>query len=151
KGTQVPQDLCDIAVGSSGLGIPTGVIVCFAQPLASRARFSSVMFIAGLQQKYHWDRSIKDGSLMNLGAYPALPARVRRLGQRQRAVGVACRLIMCLLPAFAVSCAAPRHAALFAFQEVMIPMRDGARLQTVILTPANQHGPLPILFRRTPY
>lgn len=39
----------------------------------------------------------------------------------------------------------------FTFKEVMIPMRDGARLQTVILAPSNQKGPLPILFRRTPY
>src|SRR5437588_9820736 len=39
----------------------------------------------------------------------------------------------------------------FTFQEVMIPMRDGARLQTVILTPTDKSGPLPILFRRTPY
>ena len=30
-------------------------------------------------------------------------------------------------------------------------MRDGAKLQTVILRPRNQHGPLPILFSRTPY
>ncbi len=33
----------------------------------------------------------------------------------------------------------------------MIPMRDGVRLQTAILTPVEQSGPLPILFRRTPY
>jgi len=39
----------------------------------------------------------------------------------------------------------------YAFKEVMIPVRDGVHLQTVILTPANQTGPLPILFRRTPY
>ncbi len=39
----------------------------------------------------------------------------------------------------------------FSFQEVMIPMRDGARLQTVVLTPVDKTGPLPILFRRTPY
>ena len=32
----------------------------------------------------------------------------------------------------------------------MIPMRDGVQLQTVILTPVDQTGPLPILFRRTP-
>ena len=37
------------------------------------------------------------------------------------------------------------------FQEVMIPMRDGARLQTVILTPKNASGPLPFLIDRTPY
>ncbi len=39
----------------------------------------------------------------------------------------------------------------FTFQEVMIPMRDGVHLQTVILTPSDQKAPLPILFRRTPY
>jgi len=40
---------------------------------------------------------------------------------------------------------------LFNLQEVMIPVRDGVRLQTVILAPVDQPGPLPILFRRTPY
>jgi len=39
----------------------------------------------------------------------------------------------------------------FKLQEVMIPVRDGVHLQTAILTPADQKGPLPILFRRTPY
>jgi len=39
----------------------------------------------------------------------------------------------------------------FKLQEVMIPVRDGVRLQTAILTPVGQQGPLPILFRRTPY
>src|SRR5262245_60045700 len=39
----------------------------------------------------------------------------------------------------------------FTFREVMVPMRDGVRLQTVILTPTHADGPLPILFRRTPY
>lgn len=33
----------------------------------------------------------------------------------------------------------------------MIPMRDGVRLQTVILAPAHQTAPLPILFTRSPY
>ena len=39
----------------------------------------------------------------------------------------------------------------FAYQHVMIPVRDGVRLETVIITPTNASGPLPILFRRTPY
>jgi hypothetical protein len=39
----------------------------------------------------------------------------------------------------------------FKLQEVMVPVRDGVRLQTAILTPVGQNGPLPILFRRTPY
>ena len=39
----------------------------------------------------------------------------------------------------------------FTFQEVMIPMRDGVRLQTVIRAPKNATSPLPILFVRSPY
>src|ERR1022692_318340 len=39
----------------------------------------------------------------------------------------------------------------FNFREVMIPVRDGAHLQTAILTPADQSKPLPILLKRTPY
>ncbi len=33
----------------------------------------------------------------------------------------------------------------------MLPVRDGIHLQTAILRPAHQRGPLPILFTRTPY
>src|SRR5579871_1598268 len=47
--------------------------------------------------------------------------------------------------------AAPQAKPLFNFQEVMIPMRDGAHLQTVILAPVDQAKPLPILLKRTPY
>ena len=39
----------------------------------------------------------------------------------------------------------------FRYQEVMVPMRDGIRLQTVILTPNGKKEPLPILLQRTPY
>jgi len=35
--------------------------------------------------------------------------------------------------------------------EVMIPMRDGVHLSTVMLAPSKPHGPLPILLLRTPY
>jgi|HubBroStandDraft_1064217.scaffolds.fasta_scaffold02530_5 putative CocE/NonD family hydrolase len=45
----------------------------------------------------------------------------------------------------------PAAKPLFTLQEVMVPVRDGVHLQTVILTPVDQAGPLPILFRRTPY
>ncbi len=34
---------------------------------------------------------------------------------------------------------------------VMIPMRDGVKLFTVILSPVNAKGPVPVLFERTPY
>ena len=54
-----------------------------------------------------------------------------------------------LLVATAQAQQAPKPA--FSFEEVMIPMRDGVHLQTVILTPTDRSGPLPILFRRTPY
>src|SRR5450756_945182 len=37
------------------------------------------------------------------------------------------------------------------FQEVMIPMRDGVKLETAILTPKNAKGALPFLIDRTPY
>jgi uncharacterized protein len=53
------------------------------------------------------------------------------------------------MASFAQTPSAPKP--LFTFQEVMVPMRDGVRLQTVILAPVDQTGPLPILFRRTPY
>jgi putative CocE/NonD family hydrolase len=39
----------------------------------------------------------------------------------------------------------------FSFEEVMIPMRDGVRLQTVIITPKRAVEPLPRILRRTPY
>jgi uncharacterized protein len=39
----------------------------------------------------------------------------------------------------------------FTYQEVMIPMRDGVHLQTVIRAPKNATSPLPILLSRTPY
>jgi putative CocE/NonD family hydrolase len=42
-------------------------------------------------------------------------------------------------------------APLFTYREFMVPMRDGVRLQTVVLTPLGVHGPLPILLRRRPY
>src|SRR5437762_11037786 len=36
-------------------------------------------------------------------------------------------------------------------QEVMISMRDGVKLNTVIFTPKEQAEPLPFLLSRTPY
>jgi putative CocE/NonD family hydrolase len=57
---------------------------------------------------------------------------------------------ICLLIAAQETSQAPAKP-LFTWKEVMIPVRDGVRLQTVILTPVDQQGPLPIMFRRTPY
>ena len=39
----------------------------------------------------------------------------------------------------------------FTFEKIMIPMRDGAKLETVIIRPAGASAKLPILFQRTPY
>ena len=51
---------------------------------------------------------------------------------------------------FLLACAPGLAADLFEKSEVMIPMRDGVKLHTVILTPKDRNGPLPILFQRTP-
>jgi putative CocE/NonD family hydrolase len=45
----------------------------------------------------------------------------------------------------------PPAADRFEVSDVMIPARDGKRLHTKIFTPRNQTGPLPIIFKRTPY
>lgn len=45
----------------------------------------------------------------------------------------------------------PAAADRFEVSDVMIPMRDGKRLNTKIFTPRGQSGPLPIIFKRTPY
>ena len=73
-------------------------------------------------------------------------------------VGLVRRLfVAAFLVGFLVSASSAAQEAsdqskpLFKLQEVMIPVRDGVHLQTVILTPVDQQGPLPILFRRTPY
>ena len=63
-------------------------------------------------------------------------------------------LVPVLLLSFAAAQENPPQATtkpLFKLEEVMIPVRDGVHLQTAILTPVDQQGPLPILFRRTPY
>ena len=39
----------------------------------------------------------------------------------------------------------------FTLREEMVPMRDGAKLYTVILIPKNAKEPLPIILERTPY
>jgi uncharacterized protein len=63
-----------------------------------------------------------------------------------------------ILPLFIVISVAAQQAPpqspakpLFKLQEAMVPVRDGVHLQTAILIPVDQRGPLPILFRRTPY
>jgi hypothetical protein len=57
------------------------------------------------------------------------------------------KLALCIL----LACAQALAAELFEKSEVMIPTRDGVKLHTVIFTPKDRTGPLPILFERTPY
>ena len=57
------------------------------------------------------------------------------------------KLALCIL----LACAQAVAAELFEKSEVMIPVRDGVKLHTVIFTPKDRTGPLPILFERTPY
>ncbi len=45
----------------------------------------------------------------------------------------------------------PSPADAFTIRDEMIPMRDGVKLYTRIFAPKNQSGPLPFVFRRTPY
>ena len=52
---------------------------------------------------------------------------------------------------FAWSSAFAQDSDLFDKSDVMIPVRDGIKLHTVIFAPKNANGPLPILFERTPY
>jgi uncharacterized protein len=62
------------------------------------------------------------------------------------------RLCVIAIVLFAVSgYTQEKPRPIFTLEEVMVPMRDGVRLQTVILRPADQTAALPILFRRTPY
>ena len=60
-------------------------------------------------------------------------------------------LLALVVVAASVGAQTPTRSPLFTWQQVMIPMRDGVHLQTVILTPVGRHGPLPILIQRTPY
>jgi uncharacterized protein len=60
------------------------------------------------------------------------------------AAGVAAIAAVLTLPGAA-------QAPAFTYQRVMVPVRDGVKLETAIMTPANARGPLPILLRRTPY
>ena len=63
-------------------------------------------------------------------------------------------LLAAAAPALSVAQQPPAPAAVpspFTLEEAMVTMRDGARLQTVIMRPRDKTGPLPILLQRTPY
>src|SRR6516162_9451679 len=57
-----------------------------------------------------------------------------------------------IIPVSALSAQTPADpAAAFDKREVMVAMRDGVKLHTLVYTPKNQTGDLPIIFTRTPY
>ncbi len=60
-------------------------------------------------------------------------------------------LAVCCVLAVSVCAQEGQKPELFNRTEVMVPMRDGVHLQTVIFVPKNVSGPLPILLTRTPY
>jgi hypothetical protein len=61
----------------------------------------------------------------------------------------------CVLPLGAAAQDPPLREAYpaddYAVREAMVPMRDGVKLYTLILTPKRAASPLPILLERTPY
>ena len=60
-------------------------------------------------------------------------------------------LILTVIAVLAYADPMASSSPLFTYRQVMIPMRDGVCLQTVILTPTQQTAPLPVLFTRSPY
>jgi putative CocE/NonD family hydrolase len=61
------------------------------------------------------------------------------------------KIISLLLFLFTVAFAFAQNISAYDKQEVMIPMRDGIKLHTVIFTPKNAQGKFPFLIQRTPY
>ena len=78
---------------------------------------------------------------------------------RQRAVaavlavslGGALGVAPAALTAQTLSAADSARVASLERREVMIPMRDGVKLHTLVFTPRTQRGPLPFILTRTPY
>ena len=72
----------------------------------------------------------------------------------RRALRVVLPVALAAAAVFAVGArqaAPPSPADAFVVRDEMIAMRDGVKLFTKIFTPKDQRGPLPIVFRRTPY
>ena len=61
------------------------------------------------------------------------------------------KFIALLLFSVFVAYASSQNITAYNKKEVMIPMRDGVKLYTVIFTPRDAEGSFPILIQRTPY
>jgi putative CocE/NonD family hydrolase len=75
----------------------------------------------------------------------------RRRETLQRLVFATTLLVLLAAAAWAKGTPAQGQEARYEAQEVMVPMRDGVKLHTVICVPKNQSEALPILMQRTPY
>ena len=75
------------------------------------------------------------------------------IGFRSFCCAIALLFLQAVPPSFSPALAAEPvlQEAAYSFEEVMIPMRDGVHLQTVIIRPLDATESLPILFKRTPY
>lgn len=60
-------------------------------------------------------------------------------------------LVLLLLGLGVCSCSRKSGNIVYRKESVMIPMRDGVKLYTVILSPVHPSGPLPFIIWRTPY
>jgi putative CocE/NonD family hydrolase len=88
--------------------------------------------------------------MKNTGGFP--PRIVAIMSMPPSAASVSARwAIVALLACTARAVAAPVEVAGWSAVEAMIPMRDGVKLHTVIYSPVEVRGELPILFQRTPY
>src|SRR5262249_43849601 len=125
----------------------------FAQ--ARRRRLAGIDLAALREQPaceiLHADHGLDDGTWVRrprngTGLLSRWLVRLRHNGMRLRSCFAATLLLTVIGQAQQQTQPPP-----FTLDEVMIPMRDGARLQTVVLTPTSRTGSLPILLRRTPY
>ncbi len=84
------------------------------------------------------------------------PATKRASRSVYRRGKLALALLLLVMPILMAQSPAPagdaaKVTSAWRVQEFMVPVRDGAHLQTVVITRKNQEGPLPILLTRTPY
>jgi putative CocE/NonD family hydrolase len=75
----------------------------------------------------------------------------RSLGSRRFRWGLVLALALSASTGGGFIAAQPSRDDGFDRREVMVQMRDGVRLFTIVLTPRAASGPLPIVFNRTPY
>src|SRR5262245_4615291 len=76
---------------------------------------------------------------------------LRRAAHLRRLVFATTFLVVLAATAWARGAQPQAQEARYDATEVMVPMRDGVKLHTVICVPKNQSEALPILMQRTPY